>query len=274
MADVLVVFGSDSDKAVYEKIMSGLRDRKISAGLRICSAHRTPEALDKIVLETDAKIIVAGAGLSAALPGVIASKTIKPVIGVPVGSNYSGLDALLSIAQMPPGFPVIAAPVDDADTVVNSVEFALQQRFTVKLAGGKFNKLVKEKIDKAAEAAREIGVGFEYIKEVTPDNFKPKQEILVNVVEFGLFSPPKMQESLVLNVPVLQESTSAEALEFLEKSQCSLWVGLNRIDNALIAAAQLLNIHSGSFTEKLLQYRAALRAKAAEADKKESERFG
>jgi len=270
LSEVLVVFGSDSDRPVYSAIMSGLKEKGISASLRICSAHRTPEMLDSILEETGAKIIIAGAGLSAALPGVIASKTIKPVIGVPVASNYAGLDALLSIAQMPPGCPVIAVPVNGAETAVTAVELALQQHLNVKVSGNKFNKIIKERIEKAVDTAKELGFSFEFIEEANSGNFNPKQEILINVVEFGSFTPPKLQEALTLNVPVLQESGGPEALEFLEKCQNSLWVGLNRIDNAIIAATELMNINDGKFTEKLLQQRQAMKAKVIEADRKES----
>src|SRR3989338_3303005 len=79
----LVVFGSASDSEVYDRIINVLKKNNISYSMRICSAHRTPEEVAAVLSEPH-DIIIAGAGLSAALPGVIASKTIKPVIGVPV----------------------------------------------------------------------------------------------------------------------------------------------------------------------------------------------
>lgn len=115
MAGVLVILGSSSDKPVYEKAKKVLDELKISVKVHVASAHRTPKKVEKIVLSTDADVIITIAGLSAALPGVVASLTIKPVIGVPVEAKLGGLDALLSIAQMPPGIPVACVGVGNAD---------------------------------------------------------------------------------------------------------------------------------------------------------------
>ncbi|MBD3353505.1 MAG: 5-(carboxyamino)imidazole ribonucleotide mutase, partial [Candidatus Lokiarchaeota archaeon] len=81
--------------------------------LQIISAHRNPDKLDEYVKNSLAKIFICVAGLSAALPGVVASKTDKPVIGVPVDAKLNGLDALLSIVQMPPGVPVACVGIDN-----------------------------------------------------------------------------------------------------------------------------------------------------------------
>ena len=273
LSDVLVVFGSSSDSAVYSKIMQGLKDKGISAEMRICSAHRTPKKIDEIVEKSSARLFVAGAGLSAALPGAIASKTVKPVIGVPVSGNYAGLDALLSVAQMPSGFPVITVGVDCAENAVSLVQLALQEHHLVKVIGNKYSKTVKERIDKAGAIAGELGLHFEFIESIEGNKFDPNQEVLVNVVELSRFSPIRMANALVLNVPILRESGTPEALEFFEKSQTGVWLGLNRVDNAMIAAAQLLNIHSGKFDEKIAAFRNSLHEKACKADAEEKEKF-
>ncbi len=109
---VAVIAGSTSDEKVYEKALKVLSEKKIPHELQIISAHRDPDKLDKYVKECEALIYIAVAGLSAALPGVIASKTDKPVIGVPVDSKLGGLDALLSIVQMPPRVPVACVGID------------------------------------------------------------------------------------------------------------------------------------------------------------------
>ena len=109
---VAVIAGSTSDKEVYEKAVNVLKENKISYELKIISAHRDPEELDEYIKKSDALIYIAVAGLSAALPGVIASKTDKPVIGVPVSAKLGGLDALLSIVQMPPRVPVGCVGID------------------------------------------------------------------------------------------------------------------------------------------------------------------
>ena len=109
---VSIIAGSTSDKQIYEKAEKVLKDYNIKYELQIISAHRDPEKLDKYIKSSDSLVYIAVAGLSAALPGVIASKTEKPVIGVPVNAKLGGLDALLSIVQMPPKVPVACVGID------------------------------------------------------------------------------------------------------------------------------------------------------------------
>jgi 5-(carboxyamino)imidazole ribonucleotide mutase len=112
--DVAVIAGSQSDEKVYSKAITVLKENNISFDLQIISAHRNPSKLDEYVKNSTAKVFICVAGLSAALPGVVASKTDKVVIGVPVSSKLGGLDALLSIVQMPPGVPVACVGIDNA----------------------------------------------------------------------------------------------------------------------------------------------------------------
>jgi 5-(carboxyamino)imidazole ribonucleotide mutase len=113
MVDVIVLLGSESDMPIAKKATDALSELGISHELKVASAHRQPGLLDKIIKESDAKVFIGIAGLSAALPGVIASKTTKPVIGVPVNVKLDGLDALLSTMQLPPGVPVATVGIDN-----------------------------------------------------------------------------------------------------------------------------------------------------------------
>jgi 5-(carboxyamino)imidazole ribonucleotide mutase len=115
MADVAIICGSASDAAIADKAKRVLDEQKISWDFQVISAHRDPDKLDAYLKESRAKIFIGIAGLSAALPGVIASKTDRPVIGVPVSGVLNGLDAMLSIAQMPKGVPVACVGVDNGD---------------------------------------------------------------------------------------------------------------------------------------------------------------
>jgi 5-(carboxyamino)imidazole ribonucleotide mutase len=115
MADVAIISGSASDVAITDKVRKVLDENKVSYDAQIISAHRDPDKLDAYIKASNAKIFIAIAGLSAALPGVIASKSDKPVIGVPVSGTLNGMDALLSIAQMPKGVPVACVGVDNGD---------------------------------------------------------------------------------------------------------------------------------------------------------------
>ena len=110
-ASVLIVMGSKSDLPVAQKAKNILDDLEIPYYVEVCSAHRAPERLIEIVGSFRGDVIIAIAGLSAALPGAIASHTLKPVIGVPV-SGMINLDSILSIVQMPPGVPVAAVGLD------------------------------------------------------------------------------------------------------------------------------------------------------------------
>jgi 5-(carboxyamino)imidazole ribonucleotide mutase len=114
-----IVMGSKSDMPEMEKAEKELQERGISCEIRVMSAHREPDTVADYARNARVRglrIIIAGAGLSAALPGVVAAHTDLPVIGVPLTSRTSvagGLDALLSISQMPPGVPVACVGVDN-----------------------------------------------------------------------------------------------------------------------------------------------------------------
>jgi phosphoribosylaminoimidazole carboxylase PurE protein len=115
-----IVMGSKSDMPVMEKAADELEERGIRHEMRVMSAHRDPETVAEYARNArmrGLRVIIAGAGLSAALPGVVAAHTELPVIGVPLSSKTSvagGLDALLAVTQMPPGVPVASVGVDNA----------------------------------------------------------------------------------------------------------------------------------------------------------------
>lgn len=114
---VSIIMGSTSDLPVMEKAAKILNDMQIPFEMNALSAHRTPEEVEKFAKGAVAKgikVIIAGAGMAAHLPGVIAAMTPIPVIGVPINASLDGLDALLAIAQMPPGIPVATVAVNGA----------------------------------------------------------------------------------------------------------------------------------------------------------------
>jgi 5-(carboxyamino)imidazole ribonucleotide mutase len=115
-----IVMGSESDRPTMEKAGAELEERGISYEIQVMSAHRSPDLVATYAKEARSRglrVVIAGAGLSAALPGVVAAHTDLPVIGVPLAAKtgvMNGLDALLSVAQMPPGVPVACVGVDNA----------------------------------------------------------------------------------------------------------------------------------------------------------------
>ena len=111
---IQIIMGSKSDISVAEKAEKILKEFRVYYGIKVASAHRTPDYLKEIVQKSDAEVFIAIAGLSAALPGSIAAHTTKPVIGVPVSGKVN-FDSILSIVQMPPGIPVGAVGLDRGD---------------------------------------------------------------------------------------------------------------------------------------------------------------
>lgn len=114
---VSIIMGSTSDLPVMEKAAKVLNDFSIPFEMNALSAHRTPDAVEefaKHAQERGVEVIIAGAGMAAHLPGVIAAMTPVPVIGVPINASLDGMDALLAIAQMPPGIPVATVAINGA----------------------------------------------------------------------------------------------------------------------------------------------------------------
>ncbi|NPV50861.1 MAG: 5-(carboxyamino)imidazole ribonucleotide mutase [Candidatus Methanofastidiosum sp.] len=112
---ILIIAGSKSDEQIVNKVKKVFDENKVEYEVQFASAHREPERVAELAKMDKYDIFIAIAGLAAALPGVVAAHTKKPVIGVPVSSKLDGLDALLSIVQMPKGVPVACVGIDNGD---------------------------------------------------------------------------------------------------------------------------------------------------------------
>jgi 5-(carboxyamino)imidazole ribonucleotide mutase len=141
---IQIILGSNSDMTIAEKAEKILKEFNVKYDIKIASAHRTPDYLKEIVEKNNADLFIGFAGLSAALPGAIASHTIKPVIGVPVSGKVN-FDSILSIVQMPPGIPVAAVGLDRGD---NAALLAIQI-LSIK------DKKLEEKMKKFREKMKE-----------------------------------------------------------------------------------------------------------------------
>ena len=129
-AIVSIIMGSTSDLKVMEKAAAFFEEMEIPFEMNALSAHRTPEEVEKFTKNAETKglkVIIAGAGMAAHLPGVIASMTSLPVIGVPINATLDGMDALLAIVQMPPGIPVATVGINGA---LNAAILAAQMMAT------------------------------------------------------------------------------------------------------------------------------------------------
>ena len=157
---VSIIMGSTSDLPVMEKACKQLDELKVPFEVNALSAHRTPQAVEQFASQAagrGVKVIIAAAGMAAALPGVIAAQTTVPVIGVPIKGMLDGLDALLSIVQMPPGIPVATVGVNAAQ---NAALLACQMlaiadpELAIRMANHK--ESLKGKIEKANKELAEM----------------------------------------------------------------------------------------------------------------------
>lgn len=236
---VLVIFGSESDKPVYGKLMQMLEEKGVKARLEICSAHREPKRLEKILSESKEPIVIAGAGLSAALPGFVASHSGKLVIGIPVNSNYFGLDALLSIHQMPKGFAVLGTGVEAIGETVEGAANILNGKKKVVLVTTEQSDDVEKKRGQCAEKLRELGIPFEEREE---DNYSDKDAVYIDFIELGTVEAVDPEKQLVIFVPVKEDSEKKDALKLSVLATKGLWVGLGRSENAALCAKKVLEI--------------------------------
>jgi 5-(carboxyamino)imidazole ribonucleotide mutase len=145
MERVLILSGSESDKPIVDKIIQVLSAFGVEYRYEAASAHRNPDKVDMLVKNSTADVFIAVTGLSAALPGVIASKTIKPVIGVPVNAALNGLDALLATVQMPPNVPVACVGIDNGkNAAILAIEILAIKDSTIEKKLREFKESLKK----------------------------------------------------------------------------------------------------------------------------------
>lgn len=156
--DVLIILGSKSDMPVGEKARNALRGFGLDCRIAIASAHRTPERVRALVDKSGAKVFIAIAGLSAALPGFVAAHTNKPVIGIPVSGKVN-LDSILSITQMPPGVPVAAVGLDSAENgAILAAQMIALSDPRLEKALGDYRSSLREKVMKDSREAGDFDV--------------------------------------------------------------------------------------------------------------------
>jgi 5-(carboxyamino)imidazole ribonucleotide mutase len=161
---VSIIMGSTSDLPVMEAAAKVLNELKVPFEMNALSAHRTPEAVESFARGAHAKgikVIIAGAGMAAHLPGVVAAYTPIPVIGVPIKSSFEGLDSLLAIVQMPPGIPVATVAVNGAQNagilaaqIIATADSSMFDRVAA------FKESLKNKIIQANEELKNIHFEF------------------------------------------------------------------------------------------------------------------
>ena len=161
---VSIIMGSTSDLDVMAKAATLLEEFEVPFEMNALSAHRTPDEVEKFARgakEKGIKVIIAGAGMAAHLPGVIAAMTTLPVIGVPINASLAGFDSILSIVQMPPGIPVATVAVNGA---MNAAILAVQMMATgdeaLMAKMEQYKEDLKQKIVKANQELSEVKYKF------------------------------------------------------------------------------------------------------------------
>ena len=157
---VSIIMGSTSDLPVMEKACKLLDELQVPFEVNALSAHRTPDAVEQFAKgakERGLRVIIAGAGMAAALPGVIAASTTLPVIGVPIKGMLDGLDAMLSIIQMPPGIPVATVGVNGAqNAAILAVEMLALSDEALAARLSAYKDGLRNKIEKANEELAKV----------------------------------------------------------------------------------------------------------------------
>ena len=157
---ISIIMGSTSDLPVMEKACKWLNNNEIPFEVNALSAHRTPEAVETFARnakQRGIKVIIAAAGMAAALPGVIAASTPLPVIGVPIKGMLDGLDAMLSIIQMPPGIPVATVGVNAAqNAAILATEMIALSDEAIAAKVDAWKAGLGKKIEKANEDLKEV----------------------------------------------------------------------------------------------------------------------
>ncbi len=232
---IFVVFGSASDNNVSQPLVESLKPVCDNVEFQVISAHRNIDLLHERIKNWQGDAIIAGAGLAAALPGVVAALTPLPVFGVPVNSQFGGLDSLASIAQMPPGVPVLACGPDKTDAIVT---------FLGQWKAAKATSIVHfvvpdgadaaEIIDKARAAAKDKGLTV--ASSGAPDK-----------AAFNVYLVARTEDirpaAYGLHVPFFKTEDASDAKNYLTvldwAARGGLWVGANNTRNAVHAAARL-----------------------------------
>ncbi len=264
---LLVMFGSKSDANIYEPLKELLKADGHEIDFRMISVHRSPELLDRELASLKVDAIVAGAGLAAHLPGVLASKLLVPVLGIPCSAAIGGVDSLFAMMQMPFGIPVLCTSIDNTTAAANflqrwaSMDLRYSSDVFTIVMDKKYRKLPHsvELLERAGKIAEKNKFDLSLVEKPVDGvvNICPLEINLKDPEEALPFPPPsKSAKEVRIYVP----SVSAEAyrdpasaiavFKRIQSVDAGVWMGINNIGNAMLAALQLANA-GGSFSSFL-----------------------
>jgi len=229
---IFVVFGSTSDSHVSAPLVEKL-SAHFDVTFEVISAHRDLEKLQNKIMTWQGDAIIAGAGLAAALPGVVAAMTHLPVFGIPVAAQFAGLDSMASIAQMPPGVPVITCGPDKTDEIIRFLQQA-ETRVFDRLHIVLPDAALMQDETLLAELAKVKDADMTYGTDTDSERFNiyvVTQDADIKTDAFGLF------------VPYLSKAAAAQPENYLKvlgyAQKGGLWLGVNNFRNAAAAAKRL-----------------------------------
>ena len=233
--DVLVLFGSTSDASVYEPLCALLREQGWRVDFEVISAHRNPDRLEERLGEADFDSVIAGAGISAHLPGVVASKVMVPVFGIPVGSQFQGLDSVMSIQMMPRGVPVLSCGPTTWHLFVPFLTVMRQRQLDWQ---GALDVVIAEELVESAHFEKEWARLCDKAEERGVDlNLRHHARSGQPTIQFVTSEDEISGLPLVVHVPLLtgadRGTIEAGVKCFKWTTQSGLWVGVNNSINAL-----------------------------------------
>ena len=285
---VAVIMGSDSDYGTMKRIIPILQESDVDYDFRVISAHRTPKIAEEFA--RNAKIngydlIIAGAGMSAHLAGVLAASTGVPIIGVPIKSDSSGmdgLDALHSVIQMPPGIPVATVGIDNAE---GAARLAVKMmNCYMELNGDPVVKIVYNR-EEVSEASLEKAIktlDVYGIKHITVDSVsalcrEDNTFVILNLTDVNVEKIVQNDKGAkkipIVEVPIKTESgrfmdTSHKIYQKVQASEATAFVGVNSYQNAAHIIARIVGIHDTEVYTAVIDEHAKLAAAVIEKDAK------
>ncbi len=257
---VLLMFGSKSDANIYEPLKQRLESDGHQVDFRMISVHRSPDLLDKELTGLNVQAVVAGAGLAAHLPGVLASKVLLPVFGIPCGAALGGVDALFSIMQMPFGIPVLAVAPDRHETVADfltawenlDLRFKFNEFHLVYEFSRKETSHFAQMLTRAQRIAEKVNL------EISHDEQPRKGAVNICLVEIDPKDPERSlpwpvggSEETRIYVPVLADQdyrdpyAAVAVVKQISSVYGGVWVGVNNVGNAMLVSLQLANVSGG-----------------------------
>jgi 5-(carboxyamino)imidazole ribonucleotide mutase len=255
---VLVIFGSKSDANIYEPLKARLLNEGHEVDFRMISVHRSPELLDRELSGITAQAVIAGAGLAAHLPGILASKLLIPVFGIPCAAAIGGVDAFFAMSQMPFGIPVLTTAADSYQSTVDAIgrwsKLELQysfEGFNLVFERHKKNlphfQMLMERAQKIVDKTKlELNISDKPVENAL-------NICLVDISETDPEAPlpfgpaTKNSDELRLMVPVLGDAayrnpySGISVIRRVNSVPGGLWTGINNVGNAMLAALQLAN---------------------------------